>query len=180
MQKNAVRTALLYLAATILCAVFGAVYEVFSHEVYSYYMIYAFLFPLIGGALPFFLLNYAVLQYSKSKAGAAQTQRPGNGRLQDQADQIHGQKESSIRRKLTVFYPGTVSRCLYHGGILALTLGSILTGILEIYGTTNPLTAVYWLAGAGLLITGIAGYFLSMGVAMRRKTVYETQQEALK
>ncbi len=37
---------------TIFCIVFGAVYERFSHEVYSYYMIYAFVIPLIGSVLP--------------------------------------------------------------------------------------------------------------------------------
>ncbi len=34
---------------TIFCAVFGAIYEVFSHEVYSFYMIYAFMIPLVFG-----------------------------------------------------------------------------------------------------------------------------------
>ena len=33
-----------YLLSTVICALFGAVYELFSHEVYSYYMIYAFAF----------------------------------------------------------------------------------------------------------------------------------------
>lgn len=41
-----------YLIAAILTAAAGAVYELFSHGVYSYYMIYAFLIPLAGGALP--------------------------------------------------------------------------------------------------------------------------------
>ncbi|MBQ7849657.1 MAG: hypothetical protein IJ343_08060 [Clostridia bacterium] len=31
----------------------GAVYEVFSHGVWSGWMVYAFLFPLVLGALPF-------------------------------------------------------------------------------------------------------------------------------
>ncbi len=34
---------------SIFCAVFGAIYEVFSHEVYSFYMIYAFMIPLVLG-----------------------------------------------------------------------------------------------------------------------------------
>ena len=37
---------------TIFCIIFGAVYERFSHEVYSYFMIYAFAIPLIGSVLP--------------------------------------------------------------------------------------------------------------------------------
>ena len=41
------------MAAAALLAVFGAVYELFSHEVYSYFMIYAFGVPLLLGALPY-------------------------------------------------------------------------------------------------------------------------------
>ncbi len=50
------QTALRYLIVSIVCVLIGAVYELFSHEVYSYFMIYAFIFPLAGGALPFLLL----------------------------------------------------------------------------------------------------------------------------
>ncbi len=35
----------------LFCALFGAIYEVFSHEVYSYYMIYAFAIPIVFGTL---------------------------------------------------------------------------------------------------------------------------------
>ena len=55
-QKKALKTALIYLLVSLFCAFFGAVYEVFSHEVYSYYMIYAFAFPLAGGTLVFILI----------------------------------------------------------------------------------------------------------------------------
>ena len=41
-----------YLWASIFCAFFGAVYEAFSHGVYSYFMLYAFAFPLVLGTLP--------------------------------------------------------------------------------------------------------------------------------
>ena len=41
-----------YLTASVFCALFGAVYELFSHGVYSYWMIYAFAFPLLLGAIP--------------------------------------------------------------------------------------------------------------------------------
>ncbi len=43
-------------AGTVFLALFGAVYEIFSHEVYSYYMIYAFAIPLVLGVLPYSLL----------------------------------------------------------------------------------------------------------------------------
>lgn len=44
------------LAATVFLAFFGAVYEHFGHDVYSYYMIYAFGFPLILGVVPYTIL----------------------------------------------------------------------------------------------------------------------------
>ena len=45
-----------YLLITILCALFGAVYEAFSHGVYAYGMLYGLAFPLLGGVLPALLL----------------------------------------------------------------------------------------------------------------------------
>ncbi len=41
---------------TVFLALFGAIYEIFSHEVYSYYMIYAFAIPLLMGVLPYTLM----------------------------------------------------------------------------------------------------------------------------
>lgn len=55
--KNVIKTAFVYLIITLFCAVIGAVYEKFSHEVYSYYMIYAFVIPLTLGAIPLFALG---------------------------------------------------------------------------------------------------------------------------
>ncbi len=48
------KTGFAYLLAALFCALFGFVYERFSHEVYSGFMIYAFVFPLAGGVLPFY------------------------------------------------------------------------------------------------------------------------------
>ena len=47
--------------------------------------------------------------------------------------------------------PGPLSRHFYRAGIVTLTLGCILQGVLEIYGTTNVLIRIYWIAGAVLL-----------------------------
>ncbi len=48
-----------YAAASVIlsafCALFGAVYEYFSHEVYSYFMIYAVALPLLLCGLPYIL-----------------------------------------------------------------------------------------------------------------------------
>ncbi len=47
------KTAFACLTATALTALFGGVYEVFSHGVWSAWMVYAFAFPLALDALPF-------------------------------------------------------------------------------------------------------------------------------
>ena len=118
--RAAARTAFAYLLVSLFCAVFGGVYEVFSHQVYSFYMLYAFLFPLAGGALPFSVFHLA-----------------------------GGRK-----------YPGAAARGLYHAGLAALTVGSLLRGVLDIYGTTNRLAGWYWIAGFSLLAAGLAVYLL--------------------
>lgn len=120
-RKTVTKTAFVYLMISIICAAFGAIYELFSHEVYSYFMLYAFLFPLIGGTLPFFVLAC-----------------------------------SRVR------LPDAIACKLYHAGIAALTVGSLFTGVLEIYGTTNRLTAVYWIVGAGLVVCGVGKYLVSL------------------
>lgn len=113
------KTALAHLCAAVFCAFFGAVYERFSHEVYSYWMIYAFVLPLTLGTLP--LLSLALW-----------------GRT----------------------LPGRVPLRLWNAGIAALTVGCVFHGVLEIYGTTNRLWAVYPIVGGALLATGLASYLL--------------------
>ncbi|MDO4991044.1 MAG: hypothetical protein Q4E45_11115 [Eubacteriales bacterium] len=101
-----------YLLSAVLCALFGAVYELFSHGVWSCFMVCAFALPLLLGVIPFFLMW--------------KHWKPFPGRAAD----------------------------LIHAGVAALTVGSILQGVLEIYGTSNPLTAVYWAAGGVLVSVG--------------------------
>ena len=48
-----------YAAAALGTALFAAVYECFSHRVYSSFMIFAFLIPLLGGVLPCSVLTAA-------------------------------------------------------------------------------------------------------------------------
>ena len=125
----AFKNAFIYLIISIVCALFGAVYEVYSHEVYSYYMIYSFAFPLIGGTLLF----------------------------------------SSIGLFGLKAYPYAVPRNIYHSGIATLTVGSIIQGVLEIYGTTNRLVKYYWILGVILVITGILLYIIQI---IRSKRIY--------
>lgn len=132
-RKRASKTALVYLLVSLFFVLFGAVYEIYSHEVYSYYMLYAFTFPLIGGTLVFNILSFLKLQK----------------------------------------YPNTIARNLYHSGIATLTVGSVVQGVLEIYGTTNALSDYYWSVGIVLIvigvIAGIVGFLLQ-----RREQRYET------
>ena len=116
--RAAAKTSFVYLLISLFCALFGAVYERFSHGVYSFYMIYAFAFSLAGGTLPFFVLHLL---------------RTGR-------------------------YPGALARNLYHSGIATLTVGSIVRGVLEIYGTTNVLAGYYWIAGGALWLAGVAAH----------------------
>lgn len=44
------------LAVTLFLILFGAVYEAFSHGVYSYFMIYAFVIPLLMGVIPYLVM----------------------------------------------------------------------------------------------------------------------------
>ena len=102
-----------YLLAAVSCAVFGAIYECFSHGVYSCFMIGASAFPLLFGALAFRLLQ----KYGKP-------------------------------------FPGKLAENFICAGVAALTVGSIVQGVLEIYGTANPLVTGYWIAGGLLTAIG--------------------------
>ena len=51
--------------------------------------------------------------------------------------------------------PGKPGLWLWGAGIATLAVGSILQGVLEIYGTAHPLTAVYLGGGGGFLGLGI-------------------------
>ena len=56
MNRVLSRTRNSYLGATVGVAAFAAIYELFSHQVYSRFLIFAFMIPLFGGVLPYSLL----------------------------------------------------------------------------------------------------------------------------
>ena len=58
-KKQMRRKSLIFFCITLFCGLFSAVYEYFSHEVYSDFMVYLFLFPFIGGVLPYAVLGLA-------------------------------------------------------------------------------------------------------------------------
>ena len=107
-----------YLVAALLLAAAGAVYESFSHGVYSNYMIYAFAYPLIMGCLPYLADSRGIIKTA-----------------------------------------GPVGETLLLASIATLSIGSVIKGVLEIYGTTSFLTAVYPILGATLLIIGAVSTF---------------------
>ena len=104
-----------YLLASIVIAAAAAVYGLFSHGVYSYYMTYAFMIPLLGGALPHLI---AAMKRAEEQAGASD---------------IPAAKDTQL------------------AFVATLTAGSLLKGVLDIYGTTNRLLLVYPAAAAAIL-----------------------------
>ena len=103
LSTSAIKTGLQYFTAALFCALFGAVYGLFSHSVFSYYMLYAFMIPLVGGALLFFLIEY--FQW-KIDCWLSAARRFGNLRHDQPAyDCLLGDRRSiSYRRSSCIFY----------------------------------------------------------------------------
>lgn len=117
-MSTSVKRAVRYALAAAVCAVFGLIYEHFSFGVWSDFMGFAFLIPLLLGALPALF----------------------------------------VRRELS-----PVTAQLYGGFVLTLTLGSLVKGALDIYGTTN-----------GKLIA----YPILAGLMLLAATIYEIQSRS--
>ena len=64
----------------------------------------------------------------------------------------------AIPRVYKVVENSSSSLIFYNTGIAALTIGSIVRGILDIYGTDNILVNVYRYAGAILVCLGVVFY----------------------
>ena len=97
---------------SIFFLIFGFIYEIFSHEVYSMYMIYAFIIPLVFG----FTLYLVIYKMELNK------------------------------------YLNELGMKLYDLSLITFTIGSIMKGVLEIYGTTNKLVSIYLKVGIILMI----------------------------
>lgn len=110
-----------HLCFSLFIFIFSIVYEIFSHNVLSYFMILSFLIPLISGAV-YYIVIYLTKAY----------------------------------RRISVF-----SSKLYNSAVLTLTIGSVIKGFLEIYGTTNSLIWVYPIVAAILVITSIIANIIS-------------------
>ena len=113
--NNLKKQVIKYFGYSIFFLIFGLIYEYFSHNVYSNYMIYAFLIPAVLGCVVYGILYLLNLK--------------------------------------TV--PNIYASKIYNSAILTFTLGSIMKGVLEIFGTTNNLINVYFNLGIGLILISI-------------------------
>ena len=130
-MSTSLRKAERSLAASAGILVFGMIYEHFSHGVYSAAMVYAFLIPFTGCVLPYALAARRELLSGLQDAGNIETEAPKLERRRVAAENF------------------------WNSGIAALTVGCIFQGVLEIYGTTNRLIIVYWIAGAVFSALGL-------------------------
>lgn len=157
---------------TIFCMIFGAIYERFSHEVYSYYMIYAFSIPLLLVVLPLLLISS-----SRCKASpCGKADRKTEGKSIEKSDQktaeksagtydgkstgtsagTYGEKTTETSNEMYdkktsgksagkrfSSFPYAGTLMLWNYGAVTLTIGCLFRGALDIYGTTNRLVWVY-------------------------------------
>lgn len=114
-RRAVLKTAFVYGLAAAFCALLGGVYELFSHQVYVYPMLYAFMLPLCGGALPFLALGL----FSKAWL-------PGRG------------ARCCYHCAITAFTVG----CFFKGALLIYGTTSALTKIYWILGALFFLGAV--------------------------------------
>ena len=114
-SKSAKKSLFIYIGVTIFAGVFSFVYELFSHQVYSDFMVYLFVFPLVLGVIP----NALALAIPRLNVGSA------------------------WQKTVQAF------------AVATLSVGSILQGIVEIYGTTNSLINYFFIVGGVFLLTSI-------------------------
>lgn len=119
------------MGASAFVALFGAIYELFSHEVYSYYMIYAFAVPLV-----FTALTYSVI--------------------------------SLVRLR-----PPRLAALMWDYAAATLCVGCLFRGALDIYGTTNALSAVYPVAAGALAAAALT--VLAVDTIKRKKLKASTK-----
>ena len=55
-RKRVRGTFFIYLGIVVFCGIFGIVYEMFSHGIVSFFMLFGFLFPLVLGLVPYIIL----------------------------------------------------------------------------------------------------------------------------
>ena len=58
--------------------------------------------------------------------------------------------------------PAPLLRSFLASGVLTLTLGSLITGVMEIYGSTSAFVPAYWVFGGALMLVAVIAYFAAM------------------
>lgn len=111
LKKGLVR----YANVSTLCLLFSFVYEQFSHQVYSGYMVGLFAIPLVLGVVPRVIMIV----------------KPALDRGGPWAKTVHA------------------------FAVATLITGSLLQGIVEIYGTTSGAIKYYFIAGCVLLLVSL-------------------------
>ena len=197
MYTSAIKKGMRYLAASIVIAAAGAVYGLFGHGVYSYYMTYAFMIPLLAGAVPHLL---AAMKGEGAQENAAT--EAAAGPALSQADAL---ADASAKVQVDEYSEAAVmqdaerqeeapentdeparKQWLDIGSaqlafIVTLTAGSLLKGVLDIYGTTNRLLIAYPASALLILAFMAAAALKQSGKLPRikcRETVNETITEA--
>ncbi len=110
------KISLIYFIISLITMNFGFIYELFSHGVYSNYMMFAFLIPFLLGTILFLVIGKLKLKVSN------------------------------------------LSLNFYHSFVSTLTLGCIMKGFLDIYGTTNSLLNIYLYVS--ILLLGLSIIFI--------------------
>ena len=67
--------------------------------------------------------------------------------------------------------PGMLTRCLWGSGLVSLTAGCLFRGVLEIYGSTNRLGAVYWWSGALLCAAALAVWCFGLATGTQKRSL---------
>ena len=169
------KTGMRYLIASVMIALAAAVYGLFSHGVYSYFMTYAFMIPLLGGALPH--LIKVLRDTEKKTADTALLPAPAgtDSETRGTARAAQGDEPCGKADPYTIVLSDEEAEAIKSGSnkkglslkkllnegdlrlaaIVTLTAGSLLKGALDIYGTTNRLLIAYPVIAALIIIAAI-------------------------
>jgi hypothetical protein len=206
-----------YLAASIVIAAAGAVYGLFGHGVYSYYMTYAFMIPLLAGAVPHLLAAMRgereegeTAADGSAEAEAACSALNSANALADAAAEVHADEcsESTAVRPDAERQEEALSMDdgnAEHNAdmadapentdepaskplldlssaqlafIVTLTAGSLLKGVLDIYGTTNRLLIAYPAVALLILAFMAVAALKQKGIFSRTGNGFETKKES--
>ena len=129
------------------------VYNHFGHGVTSPWMTFLFAWPLLLGALP-----AAMIPVLRRKRRLSRTLHPIRNRPEDpekpEQPDLTANSEMSEAPGRETEEKLSILRDLYPFGVAALTVGSLLYGILDIAGTGSDYPSFLLLAGSIMLVAG--------------------------